>query len=498
MKTRASGILLHISSLPSRYGIGDLGPKAYEFADFLHRAKQQYWQVLPINQISPKGNCSPYNCLSVFAGNTLFISPELLIQDGLLTRKDIQDRPAFPKTKVDYHQVESFKKKLLGIAYDRFKVKTAQKKYQQFCLDNSDWLEDYALFIAIRESFRNRLWSSWPSELRDRKTNALDSIKIRLADSINRVQFQQYIFFNQWLSLKNYCNALGIRVIGDIPIYVSHDSTDVWVHPGFFKLTKTKRPGFIAGVPADLFSLNGQLWSNPVYDWKALKRAGYQWWLGRGAHNLALFDIVRLDHFRGFVSYWQVPAGSKTAKKGKWVQGPKEDFFNRLFKQFSASHFIAEDLGYITADVRKLIEKYQLSCMKVLMFGFDRNNSENPHHPYNYVKNSVVYTGTHDNNTVKGWFKNEATSSQRKRVFDYIGHKVPLRQIHWEFVRLAMSSVSNTAIIPMQDVLGLDGEARMNRPATIRGNWRWRLKPEDLKLATAKNLAKLTKLYGRI
>lgn len=498
MKTRASGILLHISSLSSKYGIGDLGPDAYKFADFLHQAKQQYWQVLPINQISRKGNYSPYNCLSAFAGNTLFISPELLIQDGLLIRKDIQDRPAFPKTKVNYHQVESFKKKLLSIAYDCFKVKTAQKKYQQFFLDNSDWLEDYALFIAIRESFRNRPWFSWPSELRDRKPNALKTIKSQLGDPINKVKFQQYIFFKQWLSLKNYCNTLGIKIIGDIPIYVSHDSADAWAHPGFFKLTKTKRPSFIAGVPPDLFSRNGQLWGNPIYDWKALKRANFLWWLQRVAHNLALFDIVRLDHFRGFVDYWQIPAGSKTAKKGKWVQGPKEAFFNRLFKQFSTSHFIAENLGYITADVRKLIKKYQLTCMKVLMFGFDGNNSENLHHPYNYVKNSVVYTGTHDNNTVKGWFKNESAPIQRKKVFDYIGHKAPISQIHWEFIKLAMSCVSNTAVIPMQDVLGLGREARMNRPATIRGNWRWKLRPEDLKLSVAEKMAKLTKLYGRI
>jgi len=283
-----------------------------------------------------------------------------------------------------------------------------------------------------------------------------------------------------------------------MPIYLSHDSADVWAHPEIFKLDRAKKPRYISGVPPDFFSRTGQLWSNPVYDWKALKREGFRWWLRRIAHNLVLFDIVRLDHFRGFVGYWQVPAGSKTAKKGKWVQGPKEDFFNILFERFPSLHFIAEDLGYITADVRELIEQYKLTCIKVLMFGFDGATSQNPHCPHNYVSNSVVYTGTHDNNTVKGWFRREANTEQKKKLFDYIGCKIPGSRIHWEFIRLAMSSVPNTVIIPMQDVLGLGEQARMNRPATTRGNWRWRLQPKDLRLSIIKRLAKLTEIYDRI
>ncbi len=493
MKKRASGVLLHITSLPSKYGIGDLGPEAYNFADFLIKAQQCYWQILPLNPT----DCSPYNSTSAFAGNTLALSPELLYREGLLTGKEIQAAKVLPETQVNYRSVISHKTKLLIVAFERFKRTAKKSDYESFCSKNKNWLEDFVMFSALRQHFHRRLWCDWPTEVRDRNKHALKSIKAQLTGHIDREKFLQYMFFRQWHRLKQYCNQRGIKIIGDVPIYVSRESADLWAHPEIFKLTNTKKPRVVAGVPPDSFSRSGQLWGNPVYNWQVLKNRGYWWWVQRIKQQLSLFDIIRIDHFRGFVDYWQVPAGSKTAKKGKWVQGPKENFFNSLFKQFSTSHFIAEDLGYITADVRKLIEKYQLSCMKVLMFGFDGNNSENPHHPYNYVKNSVVYTGTHDNNTVKGWFKNEATSSQRKRVFDYIGHKVPLRQIHWEFVRLAMSSVSNTAIIPMQDVLGLDGKARMNRPATIRGNWRWRLGPNEKTASITRKLARLTRVFGR-
>lgn len=497
MKTRASGILLHISSLPSKYGIGDLGPQAYKFADFLRQAKQRYWQVLPINQLSSKGNYSPYNCLSAFAGSFLLISPERLIQDGFLTRKDVRGKPDFPKAKVDYRRVASFKKRLLDIAYKRFKAKVPQKKYQQFCLDNADWLEDYATFTSIRQSFGNSLWCTWPTELRNRNPAAVNSMKRQSEDAINEVKFQQYIFFKQWLSLKNYCNTLGIRVIGDVPFYVSYNSADVWKNHEFFKLTKSRKPRFIAGVPPDLYSRNGQLWGNPVYNWKALERTDFLWWLQRIAHNLALFDTVRLDHFRGFAGFWQVQAGSKTAKNGKWVRGPKEDFLNKLFECFPSSRFIAEDLGYITAEVRGLIEKYQLTCTKVLMFGFDGDCSKNPHCPHNYVRNSIIYTGTHDNNTVRGWFENDSSAVQRRKLFDYIGYEVPPDQIHWEFIRLAMSSISNVVIIPMQDILGLGSHARMNHPSTIKNNWQWRITPGQLRSAICEKLAKITEIYGR-
>jgi 4-alpha-glucanotransferase len=498
LEKRAGGILLHISSLPSKYGVGDFGPVAYKFADYLKQAGQRYWQVLPLNQVDPKGGYCPYDCSSAFAGNILFISPELLVEQDLLTKKHIRDKPSFPKAEVNFRKAASYKAKLLDIAYERFKNTAAREGYEKFCSDNSGWLEDYALFAAIAKRFNYRQWYTWPNELRDRKNNALKSVKTKLEDSVNKEKFQQYLFFRQWLSLKKYCRKLGIRIIGDVPIYVSRDGADTWTHPEIFKLTKSKKPRFIAGVPPDLFSRTGQLWGNTVYDWKALKRTGYRWWMQRIDHNLTLFDIVRLDHFRGFISYWQVPAGSKTAKRGRWIQGPKEDFFNKLFGRFPVSRFIAEDLGYITADVRDIIEKYQLTSTKVLMFGFDGNTAENPHCPVNYVRNSVVYTGTHDNNTIKGWFRNEAGPLQKKRLFYFTGGKAPLSRVHWAVIRLASSSVSNTVIIPMQDVLGLGEKARMNKPATVRNNWKWRLKPKDLNASTSGKLARLTKIYGRI
>lgn len=488
---------MHISSLPSKYGVGDMGPGAYKFVDFLKKAEQKYWQVLPVNQVNPEGNYNPYDCLSAFAGNILLISPELLIDRKLLTRKDVRGNPRFPGTRADFRKADSYKMKLLDIAYARFKNTTRQKEFEKFCLDNRDWLEDYALFTAIRKKFGKRPWFNWPAELRNRKKDALKAVKKELADFVNKVKFRQYLFFKQWFSLKKYCHKLGIEIIGDMPIYVARDGVETWAHPELFKLTRDKKPRFIAGVPPDAFSKTGQLWGNPVYDWKALKKTGYRWWIERVEHNLNLFDIVRLDHFRGFVSFWQVSAKDKTAKNGKWVPGPRDDFFKKLLSRFPASRFVAEDLGYITADVRRAIEKYGLVSMKVLMFGFDGDISENPHCPVNYGKDSVVYTGTHDNNTVKGWFRNEAGQMQKKRVFRFIGRKVPTSRIHWEFIKLASSSVSDTVIVPMQDILGLGAEARMNKPATVKNNWKWRLKSIDIKPSTARKLAKLTASCGR-
>lgn len=498
MKKRASGILLHISSLPSRYGIGDLGPQAYKFAEFLVRSKQGYWQILSLNPLTLTENpFSPYNCLSAFAGNTLFISCELLYRKGFLTKKEIQDKADFPEGFVDYRLVNAYKNKLFNTAFGRFNGKAKEAAFEGFCLENKRWLEDYAVFVALRRRFQNRLWCSWPAGLRDREKQVLKTAKAELKDDIKREKFLQYIFFEQWFSLKKYCGERGIKFIGDIPFYVAYDSADVWANPGMFKLTKGKEPRYISGVPPDLFSSTGQLWGNPVYDWQSLKKTGYDWWIQRVGHNLTLFDKVRIDHFRGFVSFWQVLAKSKNAVKGKWIKGPGEDFFGKLSKKFAVSSFIAEDLGYITDDVRELVEKFQFAGMKVLQFAFDGEAGTNPHSLENHLKNAVVYTGTHDNNTVKGWFSKEARLKQKERLFQCIGYKVSETQIHWELIRLVMSSVCDTAILPMQDVLGLDERARMNRPARIRGNWRWQLKPGQLKVSTAKKLAGLCETYDR-
>ncbi|MHC4645716.1 MAG: 4-alpha-glucanotransferase [Planctomycetota bacterium] len=497
-KSRASGILLHITSLPSKYGVGDLGPAAYKFAEFLARAKQTCWQMLPLTPPTLKKNpYSPYNCLSAFAGNTLLISPELLYRDGLLRKKDLNSKPRFPEAWVDYSSVLPYKTKLLNLAFERFKSMSPAPDYDVFCSQNNHWLEDYAAFIVLRRRFRRRLWCDWPPEFKSRKEQTPKHLKACPRDAICREIFLQYVFFRQWSCLKRHCNRLGIRIIGDIPIYVAYDSADLWAHPETFDLTRAGTPRVVAGVPPDLFSRTGQLWGNPVYDWAALKKQGYRWWLKRIEHNLAMFDIVRLDHFRGFVACWQVPAGSKTAVDGTWVDGPKEDFLSLLFERFPASRFIAEDLGYITPDVTALIDKFQLASMKILLFAFDAKPDPNPHAPNNHTENSVVYTGTHDNNTVKGWFCKEAPPQTRKRIFASFGKRVPLTRIHWEFIRLAMSSVARMAIIPMQDILGLGQEARMNRPATIKGNWSWRLRTRQIKTSTINNLADLTKASDR-
>jgi 4-alpha-glucanotransferase len=498
MESRASGVLLHVSSLPSKYGIGDFGPDAYKFVDFLARAKQRYWQVLPVNPPTLARNpYSPYNCLSTFAGNTLLISPELLYRQGLLSRKNIQDVPDLPEGRVDYRRVISYKTKLLKAAFEHFKGAASEPDFRGFCSENESWLENFATFSAVRQHFRPRVWCNWPLGLRDRKKHALRSIKGRLKDAINREKFLQYIFFKQWFSLKRYCNQRGVEIIGDIPFYVAYDSADVWANPGIFKLTTTKRPRVVSGVPPDLFSRTGQLWGNPVYAWQLLRKTNYWWWFQRIKHNLTLFDIVRLDHFRGFVAYWQIPVRCETAVNGRWVDGPKEDFFNKLFETVPAGQIIAEDLGYITADVRLLIKKYGLASMKVLQFAFDGEPATNTHWLSNHVKNSVVYTGTHDNNTARGWFEKEAKPAQKKRLFAFLGRTVPTDKVHWELVRLAMSSVGNAAIIPMQDVLGLGQLARMNRPSTVRGNWLWRLRPTQINSSNAGKLARLTRISGR-
>jgi len=505
---RASGLLLHITSLPSKYGIGDLGPQAYKFADFLSRAKQKFWQMLPLNPLTLRQNpYSPYNCTSAFAGNTLLISPDLLYQQGLLLREDLQDCPRFAKSKVEYPKVVSYKTKLLNAAYQRFKVSKRQSDYKRFCAENATWLDDFALFVALRQHFGHILWCDWPAKLRDRYKDTIKTARNNFAEAINREKFLQYMFFKQLASLKSHCKRLGIKLIGDIPIYVAYDSADVWSNPEIFKLTKAKKPRFIAGVPPDYFSKTGQLWSNPVYDWAALKDTRYRWWLERIGHNLKLFDMVRIDHFRGFFAYWQVPAGSSTAAGGKWVKCPYDDFFHTLFKRFSPQSIIAEDLGLITSDVKKFIEKHHLTGMRVLQFGFDGNLAKNPHFPANHIKNSIVYTGTHDNNTAAGWFAKDVTAAQKKILFACLGRKVSAHQINWELIKLAFASVSNLAIIPVQDILGLGESARMNRPATIKGNWQWRLNPGQLTPHTersdgpaseiSKRIAKLTQITGR-
>jgi len=497
MKKRGSGIFLHITSLPSSFGVGDLGPWAYTFVDFLADAKQAYWQILPLNPTEPAFGNSPYHSYSAFACNPLLLSPELMVRKGLLAEEDIIPDKRLRSKRVDYNSVVAFKKKVFLTAFQRFKQREDKSDYEEFCKENTSWLDDFALFLALKEHFQKRVWSDWPLDVRDRQEEALQAMKKALHEDMDRERFLQYVFNMQWSALRSYCLEKGIQIIGDIPVYVNYDSVDLWTHPELFKLDQTKRPYAVAGVPPDYFSATGQLWGNPLYRWDILKEREYDWWVQRVGHNLRLFDIVRIDHFRGFVGFWEIPATENNAVNGEWKEAPAEDFFRVLTEKHPHLPLIAEDLGVITPDVRKVMEHFAFPGMKVLLFAFGEDDPMHPYLPHTYDENCVVYTGTHDNNTVGGWFKREAKPAEKKRVFRYIGRKVKKREIHWEFIRLAMQSVARTAIIPMQDVLGLREQARMNLPATGKGNWEWRLLPEQITSQLARKISDMTETYGR-
>jgi len=496
--TRASGILQHITSLPSPFGIGDMGPGAYHFADFLYREKQSYWQVLPLNPTDQACGNSPYSSISAYAGNTLLISPQILLHEGLLSAADIAAIPDFPVARCDYGAVISHKEKILDLAYERFKRSGNQKSAcAQFCAEQKEWLDDYALFVVTKKYHSGIAWSEWDTNLRDRQAKALKRINADFRDSVEREKYLQYLFFEQWRNLKTYCNERGVALIGDIPIYVSYDSADVWTNTDLFKLTEDRKPECVAGVPPDYFSRTGQLWGNPVYCWEALKKTKFRWWLQRIAHNLQLFDVLRIDHFRGFVAYWEVAAAEQTAVNGSWVEAPAAEFFSSLEKRFPDVRIIAEDLGIITPDVKQIMQECGFPGMKVLQFAFSEDLPEHPYLPHNYQQNCVAYTGTHDNNTSRGWFEHEAFPDDRQRLFRYCGRELSGADVPAELIRLAMMSAANVVIIPMQDVLALGAEARMNRPSTARENWEWRLAQEQLNAPAGDLLHEFTHIYGR-
>lgn len=498
MERRASGILLHITSLPSPYGIGDLGPSAYRFADFLAQARQSYWQILPLNPTSVACGNSPYSSPSAFAGNPLLVSPDLLVEAGWLDKEDLGKPPSDPVGRVDYRAVTRYKERLFSKAYERAEGRLAgDEEFARFCREHHDWLDDYSLFLALKAHFRAANWTDWPGELRDRQSDALRQWKARLQEEFQKERFCQFLFFQQWLALKRYCNSKKVSVIGDLPIYVSHDGADVWANPEIFKLDGEKRPAAVAGVPPDYFSATGQLWGNPLYKWDALRATRYAWWLRRLSHNMRCFDKIRLDHFRGLVACWEVPAGETAAVRGQWVKAAPEDFFATIAGQFPPFSILAEDLGTITPDVREVMERFGFPGMKVLLFAFGGDMGSHPYAPHNYPRNCVVYTGTHDNNTILGWLHQEAGPEERKRLSAYIGRELRAEEVAGELVRLALLSVADAAIIPMQDLLGLDAEAKMNRPGTAEGNWEWRLLPGQITPALAERLAAMTGLYGR-
>jgi 4-alpha-glucanotransferase len=494
---RASGILLHLTSLPSDYGIGDMGSGAYRFVDFLAAAKQRFWQILPLSPTEPAHGNSPYYSSSAFAGNPLLISPEILYREGLLTEAELASTTRFPRGNVDYGSVGTHKRELLSTAFQHFQGKEPSHEYGTYCSENAYWLNDYALFKALKSHHRGAAWNEWPQEHRDRHPESLAAMERHLHGTIEQEKFCQYIFAKQWKLLRQYCNDRGIQIIGDLPIYVTYDSADLWSHPELFKLDEDKRPLAVAGVPPDYFSETGQLWGNPVYRWDELREKGYEWWEQRIIHNLRMFDLIRVDHFRGFVAYWEVPAHAKDAREGKWVEAPAEDFFDHLKKNISPLPIIAEDLGVITPDVEEVMRHFGFPGMKLLVFAFGDDLPINPYIPHNLERNCVAYTGTHDNNPVRGWIEEEASFEEKSRLFQYLGREVPANELPWEMVRLVMMSVANTVIFPMQDILGLGGETRMNRPATAKGNWQWRLRDELLSGSVAGELAEMTSIYGR-
>lgn len=501
---RSSGILLHPTSLPGRFGIGDLGESARRFVDFLVAGAQSLWQVLPLG---PTGyGDSPYQSFSAFAGNTLLISPDQLVTCGVLSDDDIAPPPAFAEDRIDFGGVIDFKSRLLETAFANLKQSgpaELRSELQSFCEQAGDWLDDYASFRAIKEAHGGAAWNAWDEGLALREPGALGAARSRLRDRIDAQKFFQFLFFKQWRELKSYCHDRGVRIIGDVPIFVAYDSADVWAHPDMFKLEDSLRPVVVAGVPPDYFSRTGQLWGNPIYDWDRVRADGYRWWIRRMQATLQVVDIVRIDHFRGFAASWEVPGGDETAERGQWVDVPGYELFAALKDALGELPIIAEDLGLITPDVEELRDYFGFPGMRVLQFAFrDRTNSDLPH---NYVRNSVVYTGTHDNDTAVGWLNSAAgvgstrdadqIQSEREYCLEYLNSDGS--EIHWDFIRAGLASVADAAIIPLQDVLGLGSSARMNLPASGAGNWSWRFSAEMITDEAAKRLRKLTETYVR-
>ena len=502
---RASGILLHPTSLTGPYGIGDLGTEAVRFVDFLVEAGQTYWQVLPLG---PTGyGDSPYQSFSAFAGNMLLVSPELLVEDGLVDARSLNDKPDFPAATVDFGAVYRWKTELLAAAYDRFRRGAGngiRGDLEVFCREHADWLDDYALYRAIKSTQSQRPWYEWPDKFRLRDERTLNIATKQLADRVDAEKFYQFLFLRQWNAVKKHANDSGVKIIGDIPIFVALDSADVWCHQNEFKLNADGTAKFIAGVPPDYFSKTGQRWGNPIYDWDAMRRDGFRWWVERFRATFRMVDIARIDHFRGFIAAWEVPGEEETAENGSWVAVPGRELFSTLKKELGELPVIAEDLGVITPEVDALRDEFGFPGMRILQFAFggDARNHDLPH---NYVQNSVAYTGTHDNDTTVSWWMSQAgggstrdepaISHEREFCKEYL--QTDGSEINWDFIRAVWASVADTAIAPAQDLLGVGSSGRMNLPASTDGNWSWRLEDEALTESILRQLRYLTRIYGR-
>ncbi|QXD14615.1 4-alpha-glucanotransferase [Rhodocaloribacter litoris] len=503
--TRSSGLLLHITSLPGPYGIGDFGPAAYQFADFLVQTGQRIWQVLPLVPVGY--GFSPYAGLSTFALNPLLISPERLREQGLLNTDDLTGLPAFPAGRVDFDRVIPVKTALLRRAFGRFEAGAGlldPAHFEAFCARHAAWLDDFALFMTLKEVHGEQVWTAWDPALAHRRPEALARARQAYATEIRMHRFWQFLAHEQWQALKAYCNERGIRIMGDLPIYVAHDSADVWANPHLFALDAHGNPTVVAGVPPDYFSKTGQRWGNPLYRWDVMAENGYAWWTRRMHKILSEVDLVRLDHFRGFEAYWEVPASEETAVNGRWVKGPGADLFETLRHELGELPVVAENLGVITDEVTALMDRFGFPGMAILQFGFD-GDADADFLPHNYRHHLVAYTGTHDNDTVVGWWhetKSTQDAAAVERAHRYCRLYLDLdarreREIHWAFIRALFASVAGFAIVPLQDVLGLGSEARMNTPGQEQGNWTWRFTPEQLTRPIADRLRLLTELYGR-
>lgn len=499
LNARSSGIVLHPTSLPGPFGIGDLGPAARRFVDYLASAGQTFWQVLPLG---PTGfGDSPYQCFSALAGNPLLISLEDL--SGAVPSS------SFPADRVDFERAIPWKTAALEAAakQSRQRASAAERlRFDEFCCENESWLEDYALFQSIKQLDPPRTWNQWDAGIRDRDPQALKQWRARLIEAIDTQKFLQYTFFSQWGTLRSYCHERGVRLMGDMPVYVAHDSVDVWVNREYFQLDASGNPMAVAGVPPDYFSATGQLWGNPLYDWGMLSRRNFDWWLMRFRALLKLFDVVRLDHFRGFEAYWEIPAGATTAESGRWVKAPGRDLFQTLQNTLGKLPLVAENLGVITPEVENLRHEFGFPGMSILQFAFGTDPQAPGFRPHNYSRELVAYTGTHDCDTTVGWWTSEGRGESTRTAADIRAERDYTRRylntegsrIHWDFIRALLASVANTVMIPLQDVLGLGSEARMNQPATLTGNWRWRCKAEMLTDESAAKLRALTELYERI
>jgi 4-alpha-glucanotransferase len=503
--SRSSGVLLHPTSLPGRYGVGDLGEEAYAFIDFLAASGQTLWQVLPLG---PTGyGDSPYQSFSAFAGNTLLVSPERLLSENLLDERDLASAPKFSDERVDFGAAIEFKNKLLRRAFENFHYSTdtgLRGSFETFGQNEAAWLDDYALYRAMKDARSGVAWNKWEPPMLKREPDALAAAREGLREQTAAHKFYQFLFFKQWHALKRYANERGIQIVGDIPIFVAHDSADVWTHPHLFKLNADGSPRVVAGVPPDYFSATGQLWGNPLYDWERLKADDFRWWIARVRSMLHLVDILRIDHFRGFAASWEIPGGDTTAERGRWVNAPGRELFTAIRRALGDVPILAEDLGVITPDVERLRDDFNFPGMRILQFAFG-GDSKNIDLPHNYHRNVVVYTGTHDNDTTVGWFESKAGAGstrkpeeierERKFCLDYLNSDG--REIHWDFIRAVLASVGNIAIIPLQDILGLGNDARMNLPNSTNGNWSWRYTTGALTPKVRDRLKDLTALYGR-